>query len=248
MLGSVYRSAVVTGGSGGIGAAIVRKLAGQGVAVLAVSPERDKLHQLAGETGAEALCLDIADAAAVGAAFADREIDILVNCAGVLGPLSKVHETPPDVMDALAGVNLAGIVNCLRAVTPGMIARDRGHIVNFGSVAGRYPISGEPVYAATKAAVHLLTLNLRLDLHGTAIRVSEILPGRVESGMHAEMVGGDRARARADFYDGYQCLQPADIADAVHYVLSAPGHVDITQLEIMPTHQVMGGASFLRDA
>lgn len=246
MLGTELKSAIVTGGSGGIGSEIVRLLHGDKIEVIAVSSERDKLDALAGELGIEIHCMDISDAEPVSTTFGDREIDIVINCAGVLGPLSKLHETPVDVAASLVGVNLVGMLNFVRAVTPGMTARNRGHIVNFGSVAGLYPFNGEPFYAATKAGVHLFSQNLRMDLHGTDIRVSEILPGRVASGMHAQMVGGDTERSQRQFYDDYECLKPADIAQAVHYVLAAPRHVDITHLEIMPTRQVMGGAQFLR--
>lgn len=245
MLGADLKSAIVTGGSGGIGSEIVRLLHGDGIDVVAVSPERGKLDALAAELGIEIHCMDISDAVAVSAAFAGREVDILVNCAGVLGPMTKMHETPADVADALVAVNLVGMLNLVRAVTPGMIARNRGHIVNFGSAAGVYPILGEPFYAATKAGVHMFCQNLRMDLFGTDIRVSEILPGRVESGMHAELVGGDAELGHQQFYAPYECLMPVDVANAVHYMLSAPAHVDITHLEIMPTRQVMGGARFL---
>ncbi len=246
MIGPGLTSALVTGGSGGIGSQIVRLLRADDVAVTAVSPETEKLAALAQDTGAECVEVDIADAAAVDTLCDGRAFDIVINCAAVLGAETKLHETPPEMAHDLITVNLVGTLNCLRATLPGMIERNRGHIVNFGSTAGSYPISGEPFYAATKAGIHMLTQNLRLDLHGSDIRVSEILPGRVASGMHAEMVGGDRDEAQRRYYDGYECLEPVDIANCVHYVLCAPAHVDITQIEIMPTRQVFGGASFHR--
>lgn len=246
MLGSELKSAVVTGGSGGIGSEIVRLLHGAAIEVTAVSAEGDKLDELASELGIDVHCMDISDAGAVSDIFGDREIDVVVNCAGVLGPMSKLHETTAEIAASLVNVNLVGMLNFVRAVTPGMLARNRGHIVNFGSVAGLYPFLGEPFYAATKAGVHLFSQNLRMDLYGSDIRVSEILPGRVASGMHAQMVGGDAERGQREFYDDYECLMPADVAEAVRYVLSAPRHVDITHLEIMPTRQVMGGAQFLK--
>lgn len=245
MLGTELKSAIVTGGSGGIGSQIVRLLKDDGIEVIAVSPEGEKLDALKAELGIEVNCLDITDDVAVTEAFGTRAIDIVINCAGVLGPMTKMHETPADAARDLVGVNLIGMLNLVRAVTPGMVERNRGHIVNFGSVAGIYPILGEPFYAATKAGVHMFCQNLRMDLFGTDIRVSEILPGRVASGMHAELVHGDKALSDKQFYEPYECLEPIDVARAVHYVLSAPPHVDITHLEIMPTRQVMGGARFL---
>ena len=247
MLGEDLKSAIVTGGSGGIGSEIVRLLHGSGIDVVAVSPERDKLNALSSELGVEVHCMDISDNSAVSAIFKNRNTDILVNCAGVLGPMTKMHETPPDAAEALVAVNLLGMLNLVRAVTPGMIERNRGHIVNFGSAAGVYPILGEPFYAATKAGVHMFCQNLRMDLFGTDIRVSEILPGRVASGMHAELVGGDKELGHRQFYAPYECLEPVDVANAVLYMLSAPAHVDITHMEIMPTRQVMGGARFLEN-
>jgi NADP-dependent 3-hydroxy acid dehydrogenase YdfG len=247
MLGMELRTALVTGGSGGIGSEIVRLLRADGLHVIAVSPETDKLAALAAETGAECVEMDICDAEAVGATFGGREIDILVNCAALLGAYTKLHETTPEEATRLVSVNILGIVNCLRAMVPGMTARRRGHIVNFGSTAGHYPFLGEPLYAATKAAVHIMSKDLRLDLAGTGIRVSEILPGRVASGMHAELTGGDRGEAQRRFYDGFACLEPIDVARTVHHILSAPAHVDITHVEIMPTHQAFGGAVFHRD-
>ena len=244
MLGVELKSAVVTGGSGGIGSEIVRMLRADGLEVTAVSPEKDKLDALAAETGAEAVCMDISDHDAVTQTFASRQVDVLINCAGVLGPMSKIYETPPDTARDQVGVNLIGMLNLTRALTPGMIERNAGHIVNFGSVAGIYPILGEPFYAATKAGVHMFCQNLRMDLYGTDVRVSEILPGRVASGMHAELAGGDAALGAKRYYESYECLQPEDVADAVLYVLKAPRRVDITHLEIMPTRQVMGGARF----
>ncbi len=247
MLGTELESALITGGSGGIGSEIVRLLTRDGIAVAAVSPETERLAALAEETGAECLELDIADHDAVNSFCADREFDILINCAAVLGTMTKLHETTPEQAEMLVRVNLLGTLNCLRAVTPGMLARNRGHIVNFGSTAGSYPITGEPFYAATKAGVEMLTKNMRLDLFGSDIRISEILPGRVASGMHAEMIGGNRKEAWARFYDGFDCLEPVDVAQIVHYILSAPAHVDITQIEIMPTRQVFGGSMFHQD-
>ena len=220
---------------------------GSGIEVIVACLQKDQIDKLAADLDIEVHCMDISDAEAVSSVFGGREIDIVVNCAAVLGPMSKLYETPVDIADRLVRVNLVGTLNFIRAMVPGMITRNRGHIVNFGSVAGAYPILGEPFYGATKAGIHLLSQNLRMDLHGTDIRVSEILPGRVESGMHAEMVGGDKELSDREFYAPYDCLQPEDIAQAVNYVLSAPPHVDITHIEIMPTRQVMGGAHFVKN-
>jgi NADP-dependent 3-hydroxy acid dehydrogenase YdfG len=142
--------------------------------------------------------------------------------------------------------NVAGTVNAIRAVVPGMVARDRGHVVNLGSIAATFPAPGSPAYAATKAAVHSLSQNLRLDLFGSRVRVTEICPGRVRTGIHAGYVGGDAAKAEEAFYRGYECLEPEDIASAVLFALDAPPRMDVTYMEILPTLQVYGGGDFLR--
>ncbi len=239
-----YRVAVVTGASRGIGAATVRHLAARGLEVHAVARTPGSLDALAAETGCAAHALDIADAAAVQQAFADIPVDVLVNNAAEAGRLGPAHEQPADQVDALIRVNIAGVVNCLRAVLPGMRARNRGHVVNLGSVAGLHPAPGPPIYAAAKAAIHSLGQNLRLDLYGSDIRVSEISPGRVETGIHLRMIGGDPEAAAETVYRGYDCLQPEDIADAILFVLEAPARMDVTLMEILPTRQVYGGVAF----
>ncbi len=237
-------TALVTGGTGGIGAQLVRRLCADGVEVVAGSIEREKLDALAGETGCEAIYLDVTDRQGLLDALAGREIDIVVACAGALGLSGKTYELAGDAGRSVAEVNILGLQNTLEATVPGMVARNRGHVVTIGSVAGLYPSLGQPVYSATKAAVHNMTLNLRMELYGTDIRVSEVRPGRVASGMHREMFGGDEARAAELLYDPYECLSCDDVAGCIHWILSAPPHVDVTQIEIMPTHHVIGGVRF----
>lgn len=243
---NTYTRAVVTGASRGIGMAVVEKLRRCELAVLAVSPDTHALMELQSRCHCDVASLDVRDAQQVSQWLSDYETDVLINCAAILGPNARIHEHGSDDVQTLMDINVNGLINCVRAVVPGMRSRQRGHIVNISSIAGHYSFDGEPVYAATKAAVHSLCGNLRMDLHGTHIRVSEIVPGRVASGMHAQFTDGNEARAEQLFYAGLRCLTPADIADAIHYVLSAPLHVDVTQLEIMPTDAVVGGHGFFR--
>ena len=119
--------------------------------------------------------------------------------------------------------------------------RNRGHIVNFGSAAGVYPLLGEPFYAATKAGVHMFCQNLRMDLFGTDIRVSEILPGRVASGMHAELVGGNKELGHRQFYEPYECLEPADVANAVLYLASDESQY-LTGIELTIDGGILAGS------
>ena len=240
-----YQSAVVTGASRGIGAAIVRRLCRSGLAVHAVARSAADLGTLAAETGCRPLVLDIANRAAVQAGLGGLEVDVLVNNASAAVRSNASWETPETDVAALMDVNLHGTLNCLAAVVPGMKARGRGHIVNLGSMAGTWMFPGMPVYGMTKAALHNLSQSLRLDLHGSGVRVSEIAPGRVETGAHLALME-DREEGRRRFYDGYESLMPEDIADAVSFVLAAPQRMDVTFMEIVPTDQSYGGSQFFR--
>ncbi|MCA0304469.1 MAG: SDR family oxidoreductase [Proteobacteria bacterium] len=240
-----YRTAIVTGASRGIGAAIVRQLCVAGLDVWAVARSAAELAELAAETGCQPLALDITHRDAVLSALGGLEADILVNNASatVKGGLS--WETAPDDIEALMAVNIKGALNCLAATVPGMTARGLGHVVNLGSTAGIAPFPGMPVYGMTKAAIHNLCQTLRLDLHGSGVRVSEIVPGRVETGVHLALMA-DREEGRRRFYEGFECLQPDDIAEAVMFVLGAPQRMDVSYMEIVPTDQSYGGSQFHR--
>ena len=241
-----YAIACVTGATRGIGAALVRELTARGLMVHAIARSAGALDTLARETGCRVHALDVGAAAAVQGAIGALEIDVLINNAALAIGAGPVHETEPEDVEALLRVNVAGVINCLRAAVPGMIERNRGHVVNLGSMAAHYPMQGMPAYGATKAAVHSLSQDLRMDLYGTDVRITEIAPGRVRTGAHAGLFGGDREKAEEQLYRGFACLEPGDVAAAVVYALDAPGHVDVTFLEIMPTHQVAGGARFYR--
>jgi len=240
-----YRTAVVTGASRGIGAATVRQLRISGLEVYAVARSADDLMALARETGCRPLALDISHRDAVLSALSGLDADVLINNASASVHATASWETAPDDIDALMEVNLKGALNCLAAMVPGMKARGLGHIVNLGSLAGVSAIPGMPVYAMTKAALHNLGQTLRLDLHGSGVRVSEIAPGRVETGAHLAMLD-DQEEGRRRFYDGYECLQPDDIAEAIMFVLGAPQRMDVTYMEIVPTDQSYGGSQFHR--
>jgi NADP-dependent 3-hydroxy acid dehydrogenase YdfG len=240
-----YRSAVVTGASRGIGAAIVRQLCTSGLDVYAVARSSDDLSALATETGCQPFALDISHRDAVMSALPGLNADILVNNASALARSSTSWEAAPDEIDALLEVNLKGTLNCLAAAVPGMKARGMGHIVNLGSMAGAWTLPGMPVYAMTKAAIHNLSHTLRLDLHGSGVRVSEIAPGRVETGAHLALLD-DRAEGRRRFYEGFDSLHPDDVAEAVMFVLGAPQRMDVSYMEIVPTDQSYGGSQFHR--
>ena len=240
-----YRVAAVSGASRGIGAAIVRALRLRGLEVHALARDAAALAGLAAECGAVAHVVDVTDRAAVAACLAAHEVDIVICNAAALGPVQPVYDAAPDEIAPTLQTNIAGVLNLLAATVPGMRARGRGHIVTLTSLAAVQTVPGMPLYGMTKGALHTMTGSLRLDLHGSGVRVSEIAPGRVRTGIHLEMLA-DRAAAQQHFYDGYDCLEPHDIADAVLFVLNAPQRMDVTFMEILPTDQVAGGSQFFR--
>jgi NADP-dependent 3-hydroxy acid dehydrogenase YdfG len=247
---------LVTGASSGIGAAIARRFAQDGARVILAARRTDKLEAFARElqpvgAGVHVLPLDVGDRDAVVRAIDTlpaqfAEVDVLVNNAGGALGLEPAHEASLDDWDAMVASNVQGTLYVTRAVLPGMASRDRGHVVNIGSVAGTYPYPGGNVYGACKAFAAQLSLNLRADLLGKRIRVTSIEPGMVE-GTEFSLVRfkGDSARASA-VYQGMAALTPDDIADAVHYCVSAPEHVNVNRIEIMPTMQAFGGFAFKR--
>jgi 3-hydroxy acid dehydrogenase / malonic semialdehyde reductase len=238
------RTAFVTGGSNGFGAAIVRRFAAEGVRVVALARRQDRLAGLAAELGDSVLPvrLDVRDRAAVQDVVAGlpaefAEIDVLVNNAGLAKGLKPAQEADLDDWEEMIDTNCKGLVYCTRTILPGMVERRRGHVVNLGSVAGSYPYPGGNVYGATKAFVHQFSLNLRSDLHGTGVRVTSVEPGLSgETEFSTVRFGGDQDKADA-VYAGTQPLVPADIAEAVYWVVSQPAHVNINTIEMMPVTQ-----------
>ena len=239
-----YRIALVTGASRGIGAAIVRALATRDLEVHAVARSRAALQDLARETGCVSHVADLTDPAALDALFADLPVDVLVNNLGAVTSLRPMAEIAPDELDGMIDLNLRVTLQVLRRALPGMIARGRGHVFFMTSAAAVHTQPGLPLYGACKAALHAMTAGLRLELAGRAIRVTEILPGRVETDIYVGAMGGDRAAAREALYAGRQALRPEDVAAAVCYALDAPPHVNVSGLELVPTLQVFGGMVF----
>ena len=237
-------TAFVTGASNGFGAAIVRRFAAEGIRVVALARRQDRLAGLAAELGDRVLpvSLDVRDLAAVQDVVAGlpaefAEIDVLVNNAGLAKGLKPAQEADLDDWEEMIDTNCKGLVYCTRAILPGMVERGRGHVVNLGSVAGTYPYPGGNVYGATKAFVHQFSLNLRSDLHGTGVRATSVEPGLSgDTEFSTVRFGGDQGQADA-VYAGMQPLVPADIAEAVYWVVSQPPHVNINTIEMMPVAQ-----------
>lgn len=238
------KKAIVLGGTGGIGSAVVRQLISLGAHVLAASIDVDETRAaLATDSGAKCIKLDVRDRDAVMATLEPVEADILVNASGALGQTGTMFNQPAESARRLVDVNILGVQNCLQAVVPGMLKRDDGHIVFLGSIA-IYPSMGQPIYSATKAAVHLMAANLRMELYPSRVRVTEYRPGRVRSGMHAEMFGGSLEEATRRLYDPVQCMVPEEVAEGIVWALNKPPHLCVTQLEVMATEHVIGGVRY----
>jgi 3-hydroxy acid dehydrogenase/malonic semialdehyde reductase len=245
---------LVTGATSGFGAAIARRFAREGHRLIVTGRRADRLDALARELGpaiGRALTFDVRDQAAIGRAIAElppelAPIDLLVNNAGLARGLEPAQRASLDDWNEMVDTNIKGLMAMTRAVLPGMVARDRGHVVNIGSTAGSWPYPGANVYGATKAFVDQFSLNLRSDLLGTKVRVTVIDPGMVAGTEFSNVrFHGDDARA-AQVYAGAEPLRPDDIAEAVHWVATLPARVNINTLELMPVCQAYAGLSVSR--
>lgn len=239
MPGQDYRTALVTGASSGIGAATVERLCREGLEVHALARSADRLAALAERTGCIPHPLDVRDTASLARLAAELEIDVLVNNAGIDRPQGLLTAEPGDI-DDLVDVNLRAVLHGCRLFVPGMAARDRGHVVIVSSIAGHYAFGGNTTYHATKAALAMLARQLRVDLFGRRVRVTEICPGRVATEIFAR-VHGDRPEVRERFLDGFELPEPADVAEAIAFALTRPPAVNIGLIELTPTLQVPGG-------
>ena len=238
---------LITGATAGFGLAIARRFAADGARIIAAGRRADRLEALRAELGpaCHTLTLDVRDRAGVAAAVAGlpadfAAIDLLVNNAGLAVGLEPAHQADLDDWDAMVDTNIKGLTYVTRAVLPGMVARDRGHVVNLGSTAGEFPYPGGNVYGGTKAFVRQFSLNLRADLWGTKVRVTDIEPGLVGGTEFSNVrFKGDDAKA-AGIYEGADALTPEDIADAVHWVATRPARVNVNTLQVMPVTQSFG--------
>ncbi|MGL5948642.1 MAG: SDR family NAD(P)-dependent oxidoreductase [Aeromonas sp.] len=239
--------ALVTGASAGFGAAISRSLIAAGFHVIGTGRRRERLAALRAELGDHFLPLvfDLQDKAATADALASlpnewQAVDVLVNNAGLALGLAPAYASDPDDWEQMIATNISGLTRLTRALLPGMVARNSGHIINMGSIAGNYAYPGSNVYGASKAFVKQFSLNLRAELAGYAIRVTNIEPGLC-SGTEFSNVRfyGDDAKAAA-VYAGVAAITPEDIARTVLWVCQQPAHVNINRIELMPVAQSFG--------
>ena len=233
------KRAIVTGATSGIGAATVRALRGAGYEVLAVARRPDRLDDLAQETGAQILAADVRNIATIRAAVDGFAPDVLINNAGVGHGIDGFAEAGDALIQEAVDVNVTSLLQLTGAVLPTMIENRAGHIVNIGSIAGLHTVASA-LYGATKAAVHIFSQNLRNELVGTGIRVTEICPGRVATEFYAA-AKGDRERLDKMGDTGIRELDPDDIAAAILYAIGTPAHVNVATIELLPTDQAVGG-------
>ncbi|NWC81543.1 SDR family NAD(P)-dependent oxidoreductase [Pseudomonas putida] len=243
-LSSGYRRALVTGATSGIGKAIVLALRDVGLDVIAVGRSREALAELGEEPGVTALEADVRDHAALSAAIGGQPVDVLVNSAGILSTRAAFHEIEEGEIGNMLDINLKAPLQLARLVLPGMVTRGHGHVFFIGSSAGRAPHPGAAVYGASKAGVSLFCDALRCDLLGTGVRVTEIAPGRVQTQLYRTAMG--MQAAGAELYDGYESIQPQDIAELLLAALRMPAAVDVSRLEVFPTAQAVGGARMVK--
>lgn len=241
------RTVIVTGASAGIGAAVARAFAAEGARLALAARRRDRLERLAGELrashGSEVAVaeLDVRDRAAVESWARElpdgfREVDVLVNNAGLARGLAPLHQGSVEDWEEMVDTNLKGLLYVTRALLPGMVARGRGHVVLIGSIAGHEVYPGGNVYCATKHGVAALARSLAVDLLGTGVRATSVDPGLVETEFSRVRFHGDEARA-ASVYRGLEPLRPEDVADAVVYVTSLPPRVNVREMVLVPAAQ-----------
>ena len=233
----------ITGATAGFGAECTRLFVSQGAKVVATGRRMERLDALKNELGdsIHTIHLDVQDQEAVESAVKNlpkpfSSIDILINNAGLALGLSSFQSLSISDIRQMVDTNIMGTMHCTHAILPQMIQRDSGHIVNLGSIAGTYPYPGGNVYGATKAFIEQFTLNLRSDLLGKNIRVTNIEPGMCETEFSVVRFGGDKAKADS-VYEGMQSLSAADIANTILWTLTQPPHVNINRVEIMPIMQ-----------
>ena len=234
---------LITGASSGIGEACARAFAAEGAKLILAARRDDRLDKLAAELGVPALVLplDVTDKAAVAATLGSlpaewQAIDILMNNAGLSRGLAKTQDGDIEDWDAMIDVNVKGLLYVTRAVLPGMIARERGHVINTGSVAGHYAYQNGAVYCATKAAVKMISEVLKQDLFGTPVRVSSVDPGLVDTEFSVVRFKGDVERAKK-VYEGIVPMTGADVAEVVIFCATRPPHVNINNVMMMAAAQ-----------
>jgi|TARA_Y100000310_G_scaffold321335_1_gene378822 3-hydroxy acid dehydrogenase/malonic semialdehyde reductase len=244
MTGTVF----VTGASSGFGEACAKRFAREGRRLVVSARRTDRLKRLAEELSATTevfpLALDVRDRQAVGQVVGQlpenfRDVDVLINNAGLALGLGSADVVDLDDWDTMVDTNIKGLMYCTRAILPLMVSAGGGHIVNLGSVAASWPYPGGNAYGGSKAFVQQFSRNLRSDLLGKNIRVTNVEPGMSETEFSLVRFGGDSERA-SQVYEGTQPLSGDDVAEIIYWVTSLPQHINVNNLEVMPTCQAWG--------
>jgi NADP-dependent 3-hydroxy acid dehydrogenase YdfG len=245
----------ITGASSGFGEACARAFAAAGDRLILTARRKEKLEVLRDEledaAGVHVMQLDVRDYAVIEAAVANlpvdfREIDVLVNNAGLALGLEPSHQVDIADWDVMVDTNIKGLMYCTRAILPGMVERKRGHIVNISSTAASWPYPGGNAYGGTKAFVSQFSRNLRADLLGKKVRVTCIEPGMAETEFSNVRFKGDGDKAD-QVYAGTEPLTAVDIAETVTWVVNRPAHVNINSLEVMTVDQAWGPFAIHRE-
>lgn len=250
------KTVLITGATSGIGEACARRFAKEGYKLILTARRAERLKSIKAELEAEGsevktLVFDVRDAEAAKKAIDSLEgewsvVDILVNNAGLALGLEKEYEGDAEDWNTMIDTNIKGLLTMTRLIVPDMVARNEGHVINIGSVAGDAAYAGGNVYCATKAAVKTITDGLRIDVAETAVRVTNVKPGLVETNFSNVRFHGDDARADK-VYKGITPLTGDDIADVVFYAASAPKHVQIAEVLVLATHQASGSVVWRRE-
>lgn len=231
------KTALITGATSGIGQATARELHKKGYKLILTGRRRDRLDQIAKELTAAVLCFDIRDRKQTETALDTiQQVDVLVNNAGLAAGLEHIEDGDPNDWDAMIDTNVKGVLYATRCIAPKMIAAGGGHIINIGSIAGVQVYENGAAYCASKHAMHALSQGMRIDFLKHGIRVCEIRPGMVETEFSQVRFHGDEERAKA-VYTGVTPLTAEDIAHTISWILEQPTHVNINEIEIMPTQQ-----------
>jgi len=242
----------VTGATAGFGAALCRRFHSAGAKVVGTGRRRDRLDALKAELGerCHVLELDVTDREAVFAAVGQlpagfNEPNVCIANAGLALGLEPAHQAQLSDWDQMIATNINGLVYTVRALLPGMVERDEGHVVLLGSVAGDYPYPGGNVYGATKSFVKQFALNLRADLLGANVRVTNIEPGLAETEFSLVRFHGDANKASTP-YQGIEPMSAEDIAETIFWPCTLPRHLNINRMQMMPVMQAFSPFAFKR--
>ena len=244
---------LITGASAGFGKALAERLVANGHRVIGCARRLDKLNALADTLGEAFLpvVMDVSDTASIPHIIADlpadfKQIDVLVNNAGLALGTEPAHNASLDDWIRMIDTNIKGLMALTHAVLPAMVARDSGYIINVGSIAGSWPYFGGNVYGATKAFVKQFSLNLRADLLGTQVRVTNLEPGNVAGTEFSNVrYHGDDKKA-AQVYDGFKTMTGDDIGDILLWLIESPAHINVNRLEVMPVAQTYNGLTIAK--